>query len=141
MIVFRRVKTNVQHSNSKNVVFSPPITGFKASYAFDNNNDTYWYPDPYGPTHTSENQDYIAYEFPVAVRILGIHILNDAKFPTAAPDAILVEASDDRLTGWDTKWMIRNTERDADKAFRVFGKFKYRLIKNSSDDVVRSPFT
>ena len=82
-----------------------------------------------GPTHTSESQDFIAYEFPVAVRIQGIHILNDAKFPTAAPDTILVEASDDRLTGWDTKWLIRNPERIPDKAFKVSRKYPFLLMR------------
>lgn len=64
-------KKNKDLNNILFTTYFSHLIGFKASYAFDNNNDTYWYPDSYGPTHTSENQDYIAYEFPVAVRIQG----------------------------------------------------------------------
>jgi len=105
--------------NSSRAFASSEYSGFKASYAFDNNNDTYWYPDPYGPTHTPDSSDFIGFEFPVAVRIHGVHLLNDAKYPSAAPDNILVEASDDKSNGWDVKWAIHNSEHITDKRFAV----------------------
>jgi len=104
--------------NKSQAYASSNYPGYVASYAFDNDNKTFWYPSSYGEVHNN-NDDWIAYEFPIAVRIHSVNIHNDEKFKTAAPQNILVEASDEKLTGFDTKWSIHNTDRNPDRRFRV----------------------
>lgn len=87
--------------------------GYSPEYAFDGNNETSWYPDGWGKHDGMD--DWIAFEFPVAVRIHGVRVLNDDKHPTAAPTKIFVEGSDQKYEGFETKWIIHNPTNTVDK--------------------------
>lgn len=66
--------------------------GYKPSFAFYTNNETAWYPSWWG-IHDN-NDDWIAYEFTVAVRVHGIRMVVDKDDSTAQPKKVIVEASD-----------------------------------------------
>ena len=57
--------------------------GYNSSYAVDKDLNTAWYPSGWG-THDN-NDDWIAYEFAVAVRIHAIRMLLDDNHRTASP--------------------------------------------------------
>ena len=93
---------------------------YKASYAFDKNLNTAWYPSGYGKH--DNNDDWIAYEFSVAVRIHAIRMINDANYSTAAPRKILVEASDKKYGPFEQKWTIHNPSYKVDGVYRILRK-------------------
>lgn len=92
------------------------------SFAFDGDKETAWFPDNYGSNH-SNNDDWIAFEFPVAVRIHGVRIVDDKDHPTAAPRKIYVEASDKKFEGFETKWTISNPTYNTDFTSTLNGRY------------------
>merc|ERR1712226_1280622 len=96
---------------------SSVYTGYKPSFAFDNNNSTAWYPSGWG-IHDN-NDDWIAYEFTVAVRVHGIRMVVDKDHATAQPKKVIVEASDKMYGPFMKKWTIYNTDYSVDKVYKL----------------------
>ena len=96
------------------------LLGFNASYAFDNNDQTSWYASGWG-THDN-NDDWIAYEFQVAVRIHAVRMILDETHRTASPKKVFVEASDKKFGPFNTKWTLHNLDYSTDKVYKFVGK-------------------
>jgi len=96
---------------------SSVYTGYKPSFAFDTNNETAWYPSGWG-IHDN-NDDWIAYEFTVAVRVHGIRMVVDKDHSTAQPKKVIVEASDKMYGPFTKKWTIYNTDYSVDKVYKL----------------------
>ena len=62
------------------------LPGYKPSFAFDNNNGSAWYPSGWG-IHDN-NDDWVAYEFTVAVRVHGVRMVVDKDHATAQPKKV-----------------------------------------------------
>jgi len=96
---------------------SSVYTGYKPSFAFDNNNATAWYPSGWG--NHDNNDDWIAYEFTVAVRVHGVRMVVDKDHATAQPKKVIVEASDKMYGPFSKKWTIYNTDYSVDKIYKL----------------------
>jgi len=96
---------------------SSVYTGYKPSFAFDNNNGSAWYPSGWG-IHDN-NDDWVAYEFTVAVRVHGVRMVVDKDHATAQPKKVIVEASDKMYGPFQKKWTIYNTDYSVDKVYKL----------------------
>jgi hypothetical protein len=96
---------------------SSVYTGYKPSFAFDNNNGSAWYPSGWG-IHDN-NDDWVAYEFTVAVRVHGVRMVVDKDHATAQPKKVIVEASDKMYGPFQKKWTIYNTDYAVDKVYKL----------------------
>ncbi|XP_047128740.1 uncharacterized protein LOC100202087 isoform X2 [Hydra vulgaris] len=100
--------------NSSRAYASSSFPGFDAHYAMEDNLNTSWYPSGWG-VHDN-NDDWIAYEFKVAVRIQAVRMVLSSA--TYAPKKIFVEAADNKFGPFQTKWMIRNPNSILDQVYQ-----------------------
>ena len=110
-----------RHINHRVLHQSISCVGFNASYAFDDNNNTLWYSSGWG-VHDN-NDDWIGYEFPIAVRVHAVRMKIDEAHRTASPKKIFVEAADTNTGPFRTKWVIKNPTYEADNVYKVLGTF------------------
>ena len=110
-----------RHINHRVLYQSIFRIGFNASYAFDGNNNTSWYPSGWG-MHDN-NDDWIGFEFPVAVRIHAVRMKLDEAHRTASPKKIFVEAADRMAGPFRRKWVIKNPTYEVDNVYKVLGTF------------------
>lgn len=103
--------------NPEKAYASSVYTGYKPAYAFDDNNNTAWYPSGWG--NHDNNDDWIAYEFTVAVRVHGIRMVVDKEHATAQPKKVVVEASDKMYGPFMKKWTIYNPDYEVDKIYKL----------------------
>jgi hypothetical protein len=96
---------------------SSVYTGYKPSFAYDNNNGSSWYPSGWG-IHDN-NDDWVAYEFTVAVRVHGVRMVVDKDHATAQPKKVIVEASDKMYGPFQKKWTIYNNDYSVDKVYKL----------------------
>lgn len=96
---------------------SSVYTGYKPSFAFDNNNGSAWYPSGWGIHDNSD--DWVAYEFTVAVRVHGVRMVVDKDHATAQPKKVIVEASDKMYGPFQKKWTIYNNDYAVDKVYKL----------------------
>ncbi|XP_002154477.1 uncharacterized protein LOC100214198 [Hydra vulgaris] len=88
--------------------------GYYPSNAFDNNPDSIWVSNGV----SSPGLNWIAYEFPVPVKINSIRIQGEADHPDRTPSQFYVEASCEKyFKTFTAQWMIENHEHDTDKRF------------------------
>ena len=106
-----------RHINHRVLHQSIFCVGFNASYAFDGNNNTLWYSSGWG-VHDN-NDDWIGYEFPIAVRVHAVRMKIDEAHRTASPKKIFVEAADTNTGPFRTKWVIKNPTYEADNVYKI----------------------
>jgi len=96
---------------------SSSYSGFIPSYAFDGKVDTAWYPSGWGK-HDNQD-DWIAFEFPVAVRIHALRMVLDGGHRTASPKKIVLEASNKKFGPFTKKWIINNPTYEVDRIYKL----------------------
>lgn len=99
--------------------------------------DTAWYPSGWG-VHDN-NDDWIAYEFSIAVRIHAVKMVIDESHRTAAPQKIYVEASEKRFGPYVKKWTIHNPTYDVNRMYRFLGVLLYSSKTFNEYHSVASP--
>lgn len=96
-------------------VGSSTYLSFPASNAFDGNRDTAWLPD--GWWERQAGGDWIGYDFAQPVDINSVRIVSDLNDSSDVAGSMLIEAGPTPFGPFETKWMIMNRARIADKRF------------------------
>lgn len=92
--------------NSSMAYASSEYSGYTASMAFDKDPRTMWFPSGWGKH--DNNDEWIAYEFPISVKIHAVRVMTSPDHPRAAPQKVFVEAADNKMGPFKTKWTYIN---------------------------------
>jgi len=92
--------------NSSMAYASSEYAGYTAAMAFDKDPSTMWFPSGWGKH--DNNDEWIAFEFPISLKIHAVRVMNAPDHPRASPQKVYVEASDNKLGPFKTKWSYVN---------------------------------
>lgn len=116
-------------------IASSTYLSFPASNAFDGKFDSAWLPD--GWWERQAGGDWIGYDFPEPVDINSVRVVSDLNDTTDIAAKMLVEAGPTAFGPFETRWMIVNHERIADKRFSNPSRFLlgfYLLVSLGNHD-------